>query len=85
METDAGRAVMKTPATKAKDLFKVVLPTPVATTLYFQGCRQSLGNEVLEVICMPWTQLTRIVLISITYQSHRASKHSAAGKEVVRT
>ena len=26
-------AVMKTPATKAKDLFKVVLPTPVATTL----------------------------------------------------
>ena len=33
METDAGRAVMKTPATKDKDLFKVVLPTPVATTL----------------------------------------------------
>ena len=31
METDAGRAVMKTPATKA--LFKVVKPTPVATTL----------------------------------------------------
>ena len=33
MGTDAGRAVMKTPATKAKDLFKVVLPTPVATTV----------------------------------------------------
>ena len=33
METDAGRAVMKTPATKAEELFKVVLPTPVATTL----------------------------------------------------
>ena len=33
METDAGRAVMKTPATKAKDLFKVGLPTSVATTL----------------------------------------------------
>ena len=33
METDAGRAVMKIPATKDKDLFKVVLPTPVATTL----------------------------------------------------
>ena len=33
METDAGRAVMKTPATKAEDLFKVVLPTPVTTTL----------------------------------------------------
>ena len=28
---------------------------------------------------------TSIVLISITYQSHRASKHSAAGKMVVRT
>ena len=34
METDAGRAVMKTPATKAKDLFKMVLPTPVETTLF---------------------------------------------------
>ena len=33
IETDAGRAVMKTPATKAKDLFKVVLPTPVANPL----------------------------------------------------
>ena len=33
METDAGRAVMKTPATKAKALFKVVKPTSVATTL----------------------------------------------------
>ena len=32
-EMNAGRAVMKTPATKAKDLIKVVLPTPVATTL----------------------------------------------------
>ena len=33
METNAGRAVMKRPATKAKDLLKVVLPTPVANTL----------------------------------------------------
>ena len=33
METDAGRAVMKTPVTKAEYLFKVVLLTPVATTL----------------------------------------------------
>ena len=33
MGTDAGRAVMKTLATKAEDLFKVMLPTPVATTL----------------------------------------------------
>ena len=32
MENDAGRAV-KTPAAKAKDLFKVVLLTPVETTL----------------------------------------------------
>ena len=31
---DAGRAVTKTPATKAKALFKVVLPTPVATTTF---------------------------------------------------
>ena len=31
METDTGRAVMKTPATKA--LFNVVMPTPVTTTL----------------------------------------------------
>ena len=33
IEMDAGRAVMKTPATKAKALFKVVLPTSIATTL----------------------------------------------------
>ena len=33
METDAGRPVMKTPATKAKDLFKEMLSTTVATTL----------------------------------------------------
>ena len=33
METDAGRAVMKRPARKARALFKVVLPMPVATTL----------------------------------------------------
>ena len=33
IETDAGRAMMKTPATKTKASFKVVLPTPVATTL----------------------------------------------------
>ena len=34
METDTGRAVMKTPAAKAKALCKAVLPTPVATTLF---------------------------------------------------
>ena len=33
METDAGRAVMKTLATKANILFKVVIPTPVAAML----------------------------------------------------
>ena len=27
-------------------------------TLFFQGCRLSLGYEVLEVICMLWTLLT---------------------------
>ena len=31
MERDTGRAVMKTP--EAKALFKVVMPTPVATAL----------------------------------------------------
>ena len=33
METDAGKAVMNTHATKAKASFKVVMPTPVVTTL----------------------------------------------------
>ena len=33
METDAGRAVMKTSATKVNALFKVVMPTPVVSTL----------------------------------------------------
>ena len=86
IETDAGRAVMKTPATSATTfVYRDAADASGNHTLYFQGCRQSLGNEVLEGICMPWTQLTRIVLIPITYQSHRASKRSAAGKEVVRT
>ena len=86
METDAGRAVMKIPATSATTfVYSCAADASGNSTLYFQGCQQSLGIEVLEVICMLWMQLTRIVLISITYQSHRASKHSAAGKEVVRT
>ena len=32
METDANWAIMKTPATKAKALFQIVMPTPVAAT-----------------------------------------------------
>ena len=32
METDTGRAEMKTPATKTKALFKLAMRTPVATT-----------------------------------------------------
>ena len=44
METDASRAVMKTPATKA--LFKVVKPTPVATTLSI--CRAVDNHMVLR-------------------------------------
>ena len=44
METDAGRAEMKTPATKAKDLFKVLLPTPVATTI-------SISRGVDNLLC----------------------------------
>ena len=27
-------------------------------TLYFQGCQQSLSNELFEVICLLWTQLS---------------------------
>ena len=58
METDAGRAVMKTPATSATTIvYSGAADASGNHTLYFQGCRQSLGNEVLEVICMPWTQL----------------------------
>ena len=33
METDAGRALMTTPETRAEALFKVVKQTPVAITL----------------------------------------------------
>ena len=33
METDAGRALMTTPETRAEALFKVVKRTPVAITL----------------------------------------------------
>ena len=33
LEKDAGSAVMKIPVTKVKALFKVVIQTPVATTL----------------------------------------------------
>ena len=71
METDGGRAVMKTPATKAQVcLFGLSTIT----------CQRSTRSD-LHALDGP----TRIALISITYQSHIASKHSAAGKEVVRT
>ena len=64
METDSGRAVMKTYATKAKDLFKVVKPTPVATTL-FSGLstitwQRSTRSDLHDLDAAP-----RIVLISI--------------------
>ena len=65
---------MKTPATSVTTIvYSGAADASGNHTLYFQGCRQSLGIEVLEVICMLWTHATRIVLISITYQSHRAS------------
>ena len=57
METDAGRAVMKTPATKAKALFKVVKPTPVATTLSISRAVDNHLATKYSVICMLWTQL----------------------------
>ena len=34
METDTGGAVMRTPTTKVKALFKVVMPPPVETILF---------------------------------------------------
>ena len=72
METDAGRAVMKTPATSA-------------TTFVLSGAAHTRGNQTLfpELSTITWQRGTRsdlhaldaathIVLISITYQSHRA-------------
>ena len=58
METDAGRAVMKTPVTSATTfVYSSVADASGNHTPYFQGCRQSLGIEVLDVICLLWTQL----------------------------
>ena len=56
MKTDAGRAVMKTPATLAASfVLSGAVDASGNHTLFFQACRQSLGNEVLEVTCMLWT------------------------------
>ena len=52
MATDAGRAVMKTPATSATTfVYSGAADASGNQTLYSQGCRQSLGNKVIEVIC----------------------------------
>ena len=73
MATDASRAVMKITATSATMfLYSGATNASDNPTFYFQGCRQSLGIKVVEVIRMLWTQITHIVLIFITYQSHRA-------------
>ena len=65
METDAGSAVMKTPATSATTfVYSGAADASGNYTLYFQGCRISLGIEVIKVICMLWTHAMRIVLIS---------------------
>ena len=51
METDAGRAVMKTPATSATTfVYSGAADASGNYTLYFQGCRISLGIEVIKVI-----------------------------------
>ena len=68
-ETDVGRAVMKTPAIKAK--VNVVKPAPVATTLPMSTLTitwQRSTRSDLHAL----DAATRIVLISITYQSQRA-------------
>ena len=58
MQTDAGKTVMKTPATSATTFVQSGAADASSNhTLYSQGCRQSLGNKVLEVICILWTQL----------------------------
>ena len=47
VETDAGRAVMKTSAIVATIfVLSGVVDDNGNHTLYFQGCRQSLGTEV---------------------------------------
>ena len=46
IETDAGRAVMKTPATKAKDLFKVVLPHSLIPWLSTITWQRSTRNDL---------------------------------------
>ena len=52
-ETDAGSAVMKTPATLATTfVYSDAADASGNHTLYFKGCQQALGKEVLEVICM---------------------------------
>ena len=52
METEAGRAVMKIPATSATTfVYSGAADANASHTLYFQDWRQSLGIEVLEVIC----------------------------------
>ena len=58
METDAGSAVMKTSAALATTfVYSGAADASGNHTLYFHGCRQSLGIEVLEVNSMLWTQL----------------------------
>ena len=40
MEKDAGRAVMKAPATKAKALFKVVMPLEIFVKKFWQSLEE---------------------------------------------
>ena len=87
MEMDAGRAVMKTPATKVKDLFKVVLPTPVATTLSIsRAVDNHLAKKYSKWSACPGRSLPVLYWYpSPISPTEPVSKHSTAGKEVVRT
>ena len=58
LETDTDRAAMKTPVTKDTIFVENGAANVSGShTIYFQGCRHSLGNEVHKVICMLWSQI----------------------------
>ena len=51
VETDTSRPVMKTPATKAKTLFKVVMPMRMAATLSIRSGRFHHFFEKVHLHC----------------------------------
>ena len=53
METVDDKAMMKTPATKATTFVLSGAANASGNhTLYSEGCRPSIGNQVLEVTCI---------------------------------